>query len=873
MRPALTRHDELLRTAIEAHGGYVFATGGDGLAVAFARAGDAIAAALVSQASLAVEAWPDEAPIRVRMGLHTGEVEERGGDYFGPAVNRAARLAAAAHGGQVVCSAVTAGLADPTVALRSLGEHRLRDLASPEVVFQLGDGSFPRLRSLDAVPTNLPTVRTELIGRAADIAELTKLVEREHLVTLTGTGGVGKTRLGLAVAAAAAPGFADGCWLVELAPVATAEELVKAVAAVLGAPVADLGALAGYLADRRALILLDNCEHLAAEAADLVDAVLATSPEVHLLVTSREPMGVTGEQVRRVESLAVPAADASVELAEKAPAVRLFVDRAAAVNTRFVLTDANVEAVVAICRHLDGIPLAVELAAARARAMSPADIAGRLGERFRLLAAGSRRTPDRHRTLFAAVAWSYDLLGDDERAVFRSLAVFPSSFDLAAAEAVAGTDADVADVDVIVRLVDRSLLAYDPESGRYRLLETLREYAADRLADAGETDGARARHARHYLELARRTAPELTDTRYKAAHDRMATELENLRTVVQWCAEADRWAELAQTVLGLWHFLFQVGPAVSTEWYERIVGHDDQLDPQAVVDLLGQWAWLIAGHTLNFPLAVPLAERSIRLADQRGLDQCPFALLVPAQQLQLALDAAGLATAERALAAAEAKSDTIAAVVCEGYVGMFHAMLGDAERADWYLTDALGRAEALGHPVAVQATVLTMVSRYLGREGEPDLLASLDVLTRHDAPVDDSMAMYTDLFLGTTLSALKRGGAIGRLTRAARVADRTKSDTVSNMALTFIAIEAIQHGYGPEGAFLAGHTEAVYSPTKSLSHAPRNRWVLALRDELLLSVEGYESHIAAGKQASRSVIMALISRLESEITPPEGSVE
>ena len=864
MRLALARHDELLRAATAAHRGYVFATGGDGFAVAFARAGDAIAAAVASQAALAEEVWPHGAPIRVRMGLHTGEVEERGGDYFGAAVSRAARLMAAAHGGQVVCSAVTAGLADPTLMLRSLGEHRLRDLASPEAVFQVGNASFPRLRSVDAVPTNLPTVRTGLIGRTGDIEALSRLVERERLVTLTGVGGVGKTRLALGVAAAAAPGFADGCWLVELATVATAEDVVKTVAAVLGTPLADLDALAGYLADRRALIVLDNCEHLAAEAADVVDAVLATADEVHVLVTSREPLGVPGEQVRRVESLGVPAADASVEAAMAAPAVRLFVERAAAVNARFALTDANVAAVVAICRHLDGIPLAVELAAARARAMPAADIAARLGERFRLLSAGSRRAPDRHRTLLAAVSWSHDLLGDDERAVFRRLAVFPSTFDLAAAETVAGADADVTVMEVIVRLVDRSLVAYDPESGRYRLLETLREYAADRLGDAGETDDARARHARYYRTLARAAAAELADTRYPAAHDRMVTELDNLRAVVEWCAETGRWAELAELVLGLWMFLFQAGPAVCAEWYERVLAHDDQLDAQVVVDLLGQWAWLIAGHTNNFTLAIPLAERSIRIAEERGLAQSPWALMTRAQQEMLSTPSpAGRADSERGLAAAEARSDTNAAVVLGAHVGIFHAYLGDPERADEYLDAALRRAEASGHPVSIRATVMTVASRYLLRE-DPDLQASLAVLTRHDTPVDDAMGMYNDLFLGGTLTALGRKGAIGRLARAARVADRRASDMVSDMALTFLAIEAIQQGHGTEGALLAGYAEAHYSPTSSL-YGPTQRWLLTLRDKLLAQVDDHETHGAAGRQASRSAIMTLISRLESEI--------
>jgi hypothetical protein len=401
MRSALARHDEIVRSAIEARGGYVFSTGGDGFAAAFARAGDALAAAAEAQSGLAREPWPEAAPVLVRMGLHTGEVEERDGDYFGLAVNRAARLMAVAHGGQIVCSQATAVVAGQAVTLRNLGEHRLRDLNAAEPVFQVSDGVFPPLRSVDLVPTNLPTLRTELIGRRDDIATLSALVERDQLVTLTGTGGVGKTRLALGVAAALAPEFADGCWLVELAPVADGAEVLKTVASAIGATVTDLDALTAYLSDRRMLLVLDNCEHVLADAADLVDAVLGAAPELHVLTTSREPLGLDGEAVRRVQSLGVPAADAPREDAARAPAVRLFTERAGSVSDTFTIDSTNLGAVVEICHHLDGIPLAIELAAALVRAMPPAEIASRLGERFRLLAGGSRRAQERHRTLLA----------------------------------------------------------------------------------------------------------------------------------------------------------------------------------------------------------------------------------------------------------------------------------------------------------------------------------------------------------------------------------------------------------------------------------------------------------------------------------------
>jgi predicted ATPase/class 3 adenylate cyclase len=618
MRVALERHDAVLRGAIDERGGYVFATGGDGFAVAFARAGDALAAAIDAQRALAVEPWPQGATIRVRMGVHTGEAVERDGDYFGPSVNRTARLRAIAHGGQVLCTRSTATLAGSELPLRSLGEHRLRDLLAAEQVWQVGDGVFPPLRSVDVVPTNLPTVRTELIGRGDDVLVLSELVMRERLVTLTGVGGVGKTRLALGVAGSVAPEFADGCWLVELAPVSGGDEVVKVVASALRSPTAGSDALAAYLAERRVLVVLDNCEHVIDAAAGLVDVVLASAPDVHVLVTSREPLGLDGELVRRVSSLPVPDTDASPDETRAAAAVRLFAERAAAVAEGFTLDSGNIGAVVEICRHLDGIPLAIELAAARVRSMPPVEIERRLDERFRLLAGGSRRAQERHRTLFATVSWSHELCSDDEKSTFRDLAVFPASFDLAAAEAVAGVgSADV--VDCVVRLVDRSLVVYEPGAGRYRLLETLRQYGADRLAEAGETHDARDRHARYFLGLAERYAPALDGAAYDDAAAALVVELDNFRATADWCVEAGWWAELAGMCQRLWFFITQVAPGDGVAWYQRFLDHATELDDQVVVDALGEVAFLEVYNFANYDAANARSASSRDLAEAKSL--------------------------------------------------------------------------------------------------------------------------------------------------------------------------------------------------------------------------------------------------------------
>jgi predicted ATPase len=592
MRAALARHHQIVRGAIEGHSGYVFSTGGDGFAAAFGRAGDAVGAAVEAQVVLNAEAWPEGAVIRVRMGLHTGEAVERDGDYFGPSVNRAARLMALANGGQVLCSSVTAELAQPDVPLTDLGEHRLRDLSAAQRVFQVGEGRFPPLRSVDAVPTNLPTARNELIGRSADVAALVALVEHERLVTLTGVGGVGKTRLAVAVAAALAPSFPDGCWLAELAAVGDGGDVASAVASAVRAPVNELDALVRYLSDRRALIVLDNCEHVLDAASELADALLVSGADVHVLATSREALGVEGEIVRRVQSLGLPSSGAGVAEVGVAAAVHLFVERAAAVREGFALDATNVAPIAEICRHLDGIPLAIELAAARVGALLPAEIARRLGERFRLLGGGPRRAHERHRTLFAALSWSHDLLTDEEQVVFRRLAVFPSSFDVDAGEAVAGSDGPDS-VACLIRLVERSLVQFDPEDGRYRLLETLRQYGADRLADAGETDAAQERHARYFLGLAARQAGALAGPGYPEARAVLTAELDNLRTVAEWCAEHGRWAELLAMCRQMLVFAHLSRPETAP-WYRRVLDGNPALEGQDRVDALGELAYFTA---------------------------------------------------------------------------------------------------------------------------------------------------------------------------------------------------------------------------------------------------------------------------------------
>ena len=618
MRAALAEHDGLVRAAIEENGGYVFATGGDGFAAAFSRAHDAIDAASNAQAALA-----DHPLIRVRMGIHTGEVQERDGDYFGPAVNRAARIMAVAHGGQVLLSAATRELL-PDRSCRDLGEHRLRDLSAAQRLFQLGEGLFPVLRSVDVVPSNLPTVLTDLVGRSDDVVELSRLAHRDRVLTLTGTGGVGKTRLALAVAGAVAAEFFDGVWFVELAPVADAAGIGRAVAAALGVGSmlgVDQAGVVEYLRGRRLLLILDNCEHVLDAAADFAAAVIAAAPELHVIATSREPLGVDGEVVRRVRSLGVPDESADAATVDAADAVRMFVDRATAASGEFVLGPVNRAAVVEICRKLDGIPLAIELAAARVRAMTPEQIAARLDERFRLL-SGARRAQERHRTLQAAVSWSYDLLSVEEQVVFRRLSVFPSSFDMAAAESVAGDGINV--LDDLLHLVDRSLVQHDPDTGRYRLLETLRQFGAERAVDADEANDLRERYVAHYVRLLAEVGPRYEGERSATAGAALVVEMDNVVAVAELLIREHRWRDLYELCMSARFFLCLNAPALMMRWLQAALEAGACVDAQEQVDALGLISWN-SFSVGDLDLGVRQADESLALAARTEMLPSPWA--------------------------------------------------------------------------------------------------------------------------------------------------------------------------------------------------------------------------------------------------------
>jgi predicted ATPase/class 3 adenylate cyclase/DNA-binding CsgD family transcriptional regulator len=641
MRAAIARHYELLDSAIVLHGGVrpIEQGEGDSVVGAFSRPSDAVAAALDVQRAFVEEPWAEGAALRVRLALHTGEAQLRAeGYYVGRAVIRCARLRAVAHGGQTVLSAATRDLvADRLpggVTLRDLGSHRLKDLGQAERVWQLCHpdlvNEFSPLRSLDAVANNLPAQLNSFVGRDEELAEVGQALQAARLVTLTGGGGCGKTRLALHAAAEAAERHPDGVRWVELAPVSAGSGVAYAVARTFGLveeegrPVIDT--LCEQLAGVGALVILDNCEHVIEPCAELAQALLRAAPALRVLATSREPLGVPGELTWRVPSLGEDAG------------VRLFAERAAQVRPGFSAEGDNAEAVTQICRRLDGLPLAIELAAARVRMMPPARIAAALDDRFRLLTGGGRTVLPRQRTLETSVAWSHDLLDEAERALLRRLSVFAGGFTLEAAESVCadGIVDAYAVLEVLSRLVDKSLVQADVAQGegRYSLLETIRFYARAHLVEARESDATRERHRDYFLALAERAEPELMLRDGPVWLDRLERERDNLFSAAEWCDATGAYEPLLRLLTALTLFFeLRSHLPVGGRWFAVALARDE--GPSALRARALWGAAHVALYGGDFEALGRYAPQALAMAEEVGDE--------PA--LCRALDTNGLATA------------------------------------------------------------------------------------------------------------------------------------------------------------------------------------------------------------------------------------
>ena len=769
MGVALARHDAILREAFEARGGHVFKTVGDAFCVAFPVALGALEAAVEAQRRLMGEPWEDIGRMKVRMALHTGGAESRDGDYFGPVLNRVSRLLAAAHGGQILLTLATEELVrdhlPEAVSMRDLGERRLRDLNRPERVFQVAapdlPADFPALRSLEIFPNNLPVQLTSFIGREKEMLEVRRLLGTTHLLTLTGTGGTGKTRLSVQVAADMLDQFPDGVWLIELATIDEAAQVASAIAAPLRvreeAEEEMLATLTNFLRNKRLMLILDNCEHLVAESARIAETLLRACPGLQILASSREPLGIAGERTWPVPSLSIPESwreeirgEHAAERLTEYESVRLFIDRATAVRPGFKVTNENAPYVAEICWRLDGIPLAIELAAARIRVLALDQIAKRLDDQFRLLTGGSRTALPRQQTLRALIDWSFDLLTDQERVLLRRLSVFAGGRTLEAVEAVCSDEKmeDWEIIDVLTSLVDKSLVTVEKPPGkepRYTFLESVWDYGREKLAEAGEMPAMRTRHLQYFLKIAIEATPHLLGAEQFAWLERLQPDYYNFRYALYSSVEVEGLAplglRLAAALARFWEIrgLLVEGRELLTGILAHPGNAGRTAERAAALGVAGRLAWL-ADRTdeafvdttealaiyrevgdergiasMELDLALYLLERRqldeaaailvdseamiVRLGDRRLLAE---ARRVQGMKATVMLQfAEGLALAEESYAIYRELGDTWFGGIVLWGMGVGATVLGDYEKARASFRQCLQSSVALGNRWAV----------------------------------------------------------------------------------------------------------------------------------------------------------------------------
>ena len=730
----LADHCSIIRSALKDGGGIEVSTQGDSFFAVFPDADGAVAATVGAQKALAEHSWPDGAQVRVRMGLHTGRAAVGGENYIGLDVHRAARIAAAGHGGQVLLSDSTrAALATtlPGASLRDLGQHRLKDLSASEHLFQIDiDGlsaDFPEIRSLDARPNNLPAQVTSFIGRDGELAAVSSLLDRARLVTLTGPGGTGKTRLAIEIAAGRLTRYADGAFFVDLAPLTDRDLVLSTVAHALGLketpgqPLAD--GVKKHLVERELLLVLDNFEQVL-EAVPLVSALLSAAPRLTVLATSRSPLRVSGEHEYPVPPLPVPDAESTTAIDELShnEAVALFVERAVAARATFRLTEDTARPVARIVKRLDGLPLAVELAAAKVRVLQPDQIEQRLGE-VSFLSGGPRDLPARQRTLRATIDWSYNLLPDELRVILRRLGVFVGGWTLEAGEAVTRpTDFGVTALDGHQSLLEQSLIRGDQAAGgdglRFDMLETIRQYATEMLQQAAEADTVRERHSEFFTTTAEEAAPRLTKS--AEALNAMALDHDNYRAALTWSIEHDQGERALRLVHALWRFWQQRGHfSEGRAWAERALALPSAAAPTAARAKGLTGAAGIAYWQNDYPATVAwYAEAEDIIRTQEDPVWLADALYNSGEVALLAgqVDAANAKLAEAvAIARGTGDENLISRFVqAEGYLAF---MTDDLDRAQRLLEEGLAIAERGSDQfgIAIGNHTVAQVARLQGR--------------------------------------------------------------------------------------------------------------------------------------------------------------
>jgi len=809
MHAALAAHDALAHECVTRHGGHVVKSTGDGIHAVFDDPLGGLEAACHLQFALADPAATAGVTLAVRCGLHAGANTRRDDDFFGTSVNRAARIMSVAHGGQILVSEAVAALLrgrlPPDVGLRELGPVRLRDIARPEVVSQVVHprlrGTFPPLRSLAATPHNLPQALTSFVGRERELAEARALLSSSRLLTLLGIGGLGKSRLALELARAVRDEYIDGVWFVELAAVSDARLVAHALAAVLGvkeAAAAPLDeALRAHLADRALLLVLDNCEHLTQACANIARDILEFAPGVRIVATSRERLNVRGEQVYRLDPLAAPQAGPDIVPEELAsyPAAQLFRDRARAVRPEFAFTAANAAKVADICRRLDGIPLALELAAARIGALPVEAIADRLADRFRLLRNGDRTALPRQQTLRALIDWSHDLLDDRERTLFRRLAVFAGGFTLDAAEAIAVHDGIERDdvVDLVAALVEKSLVALDAAGDRYVMLDTVRQYADEQLQQAthGDEDRTRALHLEYYVSLAEAARAELAGSAQAAWLLRLDRELENILAGHRYSDVAVEGGALGLRLVSSLTFYwvyrgkFELGRRIAAEALARRDAQAPNLARCRALFQSGQLD-LLSGR---YEMAGESLRQSLAIA--RSLDLRPAAAAVlqtlavaETHRGRLAM-ARGHLAESRAIALALADKRQLAVTINE--LGQLERLEGRSPDARASYEAALTLAQEVGDRESVAVALLNIAAI--------DLAAG--DLARATPRLATARAIVADVGSRPTTQAL-----LGTVAVLAAARDRMDSACRLFLAAESMAAEAGLHVHPADAAFL-----------------------------------------------------------------------
>ena len=828
MPDALRRHDELIRSTIEAHGGYIFKTVGDAFCAAFSQPSDALAAAADAQRALAREDWSSVGGLLVRMAMHSGATDERDGDYFGPPVNRTARLVEIGHGGQILISHVTRDLAHDGLSegttLVDLGSQRLHDLTEPEHVWQLDvaglPNEFPPLRSLDTLPNNLPIARTMFVGREHDVAEVKELLEHHRLLTLVGSGGVGKTRLAIQVGAELLDRYPDGIWFVDFAPITDPELVASVVAQALGMSQQQgrrvEEAIPQWLRRKQLLLIFDNCEHVLETVAALEDAILVTAKDVRILSTSRQGLDISGEAIHRLPSLAVPPEPAGLKSDEamRYDAVALFVARAKAADTRFVLTDDSAPVVGEICRRLDGIPLAIELAAARVKVLSIPNLAQRLNERFKILTGGGRSALPRQKTLTALIDWSYDLLAPQEQRLFARLGVFAGGFGLDAVTAVCGGEGldELNLFDLLASLTDKSLVIADTsgERERYRLLESTAAYALEKLAASGERERMARRHAEYFRSLAETT------------HDRKGAllawrtgvelELDNYRAALGWALTQGNDNVVGGAIAGalgpLW---FNAGLGVESRyWTELALQRVNEAEQPGIAARLQH----VLGGCLSGKRSYEALERAIRLyrlvGDVRGAARARAGLAFTLF-LMGRLDEASAAIAEVLAAWRELGDDfeVAGAVIIQAAIEWGR---GDVRQSRELHARALTTFRALGEEVS-EAIVLVNLAELESSDGHPEqalrsVSDALEILLRGKNATVIATALGNRADYRIALGDV--GGARVSAREGLRFARQAQNEGLVASSLELFALLAALEDDAQRAARLLGYVDAQY---------------------------------------------------------------